>query len=398
MDRPIILISVGRQNQGAGWNEVQSVSTGCDVDYVNSILRAGGLPLLLPLLTDAAAIRDAASVAHGVMLTGGGDVVSLNYGEEPHRSSLWADPTRDEMELTLARAASEMQLPVLGICRGMQLLNVAAGGTLIQDIPEQVPGAHQHSTQALEPILAHTVEVEPDSRLARVLGGTRIQVNSYHHQAVKEPGVGLRVTARSRDGVAEGMEADDGRALLAVQWHPEELSLTDPASAALFQWIVDEAGRYRERTSGGGQANRHDSPRVELPPAPLGLEPPADAPASPNAIQFDNPPPIPRLVQVILAEAVRQSAAEIHLEPVSKGIVVSYAVNGTLREAMTIPKYAQSELFAHLRRQAGLDPANRTSTQEGAIVETHLGIDYRFYLQYHPSPVGESIFISIDRA
>src|SRR3569833_1460697 len=158
MDRPIILISAGKQNRVTAWNEVQSVNTGCNIDYVESILRAGGAPMILPRIADVAAIRTLAAVAHGVVFTGGGDVVSLAYGEEPHRTAKWPDPTRDEMELNLVRIASEMQLPVLGICRGMQLLNVAAGGTLIQDIPSQVEGAHQHYTDALDPIAAHTVE------------------------------------------------------------------------------------------------------------------------------------------------------------------------------------------------------------------------------------------------
>lgn len=385
MDRPIILISAGKQNRGTAWNEVQSVNTGCNIDYVNSIVRAGGVPMILPRIADVDAIKAAASVAHGIMFTGGGDVVSLSYGEEPHRTSKWPDPTRDEMELALARIAAEMQIPMLGICRGMQLLNVAGGGTLIQDIPSQVPEAHQHYTDALEPIAAHSVELEPDSLLSTVLGGPRVQVNSYHHQAVKDVGVGLRVTARSKDGVAEGMEAEDGRVLLAVQWHPEELSATDAPSRAIFNWIVDEARRFQEQ----GRQGKHEGAVARIA---------STSEADLDLTNVDEHSPIIKISHAIIREAIRQSATEIHLEPVSKGIVVSYAIEETLRETMTVPKHIQSELFAQFRRLAGLDPSDRTAAQEGVIPIKLDGTDYRLNLKYLPSPVGESVFIKIEKA
>lgn len=384
MDRPIILISAGKQNRASVWNERQSVSTGCNVDYVNSVLRAGGVPVLLPRIGDVEAVRAAASVAHGIIFTGGGDVVSLNYGEEPHPTSKWPDPTRDEMELALARIAAELQIPVLGICRGIQILNVAAGGTLIQDIPSQVDGAHQHYTDALDPIAAHTVEIEPESLLATVLGGAMIQVNSYHHQAVNEVGAGLRVTARARDGVAEGMEAEDGRVLLAVQWHPEELSDSDASSRALFDWIVDEARRFQEN----GRQGKHEGAVAMISSVPE---------EELDLTNITEHSPIIRISYAIISEAIRQRATEIHVEPVSKGVVISYAIDNTLRETMTVPKHIQSDLFAQFLRMAGLDPTSRTTVQEGVIPVKHSG-DYRLTLKYHPSPVGESIFIKIDPA
>jgi putative glutamine amidotransferase len=386
MDKPIILISVGKQNHAAVWNEVQTSTTGCDVQYVESVLRAGGVPVLLPRMNDVDAIRAAASMAHAVIFTGGGDIVSLSYGEEPHRAAKWPDLTRDEMELTLVRVAAELQLPVLGICRGMQLLNVAAGGTLIQDIPSEYPEAHQHSSDALEPIAAHTVEIEPESLLASVLGSARIHVNSTHHQAVKEVGVGLRVTARSRDGLVEGIEADNGRVLAGVQWHPEELSATDGPSRALFNWIVDEARRYQEQKASGRLPNAAGVVRLSSEDRELDLS------------NVDEHAPIPRISHAIIREALREQATEIHLDPMSKGIVVSYAIDNTLHEKITAPKHIQSELFANFRQLAGLDPGDRSTPQDGTIPLKFDGAEYRLNLKYHPSPVGESIFIKIDPA
>lgn len=246
MTKPIILITAGRVPQATSIGELQSIKTGCDVDYTDSVARSGGAPILLPCSGDAEVARAALEVCHGVVLTGGGDVVSLTYGEEPHELSKYQDPVRDVLEFEVVRIAQERRLPILGICRGMQVLNVARGGTLIQDIPSQVPNAVKHYSQASHTALLHYIDIEPDSIFARVVGETTMAINSWHHQAVKDVGRDLKITARARDGVAEGMESLNGAPLLAVQFHPEECTADYPQFQTFFDWIVQEARTFRE--------------------------------------------------------------------------------------------------------------------------------------------------------
>jgi putative glutamine amidotransferase len=211
------------------------------MNYVNVVIAAGGAPVLLPCVADEAAIAAAVAIADGLLLTGGGDILSLEYGEEPHPKSMYQDPLRDTMELTVTRLALERGLPILGVCRGIQLLNVALGGTLVQDVPSQVPNVLKHYSEGLDALLLHTIDVDEDTLLARVLGSTSLGTNSYHHQAVKELGRGLRVNCRARDGVIEGVEATDGRPILGVQFHPEEIAGKYPVYQRLFDWLVREA-------------------------------------------------------------------------------------------------------------------------------------------------------------
>jgi putative glutamine amidotransferase len=243
--KPLILVTAGRQNPATPRGEVQFVTTGCDLDYATATTRAGGAPLLFPCVEEPEAVAAAVAAVDGVMLTGGGDVVSLAYGEEPHAASKLQDPTRDAMELEVTHRALDRGLPILAICRGAQVLNVALGGTLIQDIPSQVPGAIKHYSEGMETVLLHTIAIEPDSLLARVMGTTRTAINSWHHQSVKDLGRGLRVNCRARDGVIEGIEAADGRPVLGVQFHPEECTARYPVFQTLFDWLVREAAARR---------------------------------------------------------------------------------------------------------------------------------------------------------
>lgn len=241
MPKPVIVLTAGRNNLPTPHREVQAIWSGCDVDYIKAVSRSGGAPALLPFTLDKEAIQSTLSKADGIILTGGGDVNSLIYGEEPHPRSHYQDPTRDEMELETARIALEMGLPILGICRGIQILNVALGGTLIQDIPTQVTGANRHYSVGLAPVLLHNMDIEKDSLLSKVLNCASLAVNSYHHQSVKNPGKGLRISARARDGVIEAIESNEGKPVLAVQFHPEEIAATYPVFQRLFDWVVGEA-------------------------------------------------------------------------------------------------------------------------------------------------------------
>jgi putative glutamine amidotransferase len=242
MARPLILITTGKYNQETPRSEVQPVIAGSNIAYVLAVIGAGGAPLLLPPVDDRETVRAAVETAAGILLTGGGDVMALAYGEEPHPASAYLDPTRDAVEMEVIRLAMERELPIFGVCRGCQVLNVALGGTLVQDIPTQVPGAIQHYSKGLEPLLAHTIDIEEGTLLQRLVGSRTMRVNTYHHQSIKDLGQGLRVNSRARDGVIEGIEAADGRPLLGVQCHPEESVGTFPEFRVFFDWLVREAG------------------------------------------------------------------------------------------------------------------------------------------------------------
>ncbi len=249
MTYPIIAITAGQILRPAQAGEMQQTTTGCSTDYVDAVVRAGGAPLVIPRHTDPEAVRAIVALVDGVLFTGGGDVCSLAYGKEPHPSLTLQDPARDVAEIAAATAALERGVPILGICRGIQLLNVALGGTLVQDVPSQVDGALQHYTHSLAPIAVHTIDIEAGTLLERLLGASTAPVNSYHHQAVDDLGDGLRVNARARDGVIEGVEAADGRPLLALQYHPEELAATDVAFQVYFNWLIGEALQFQGRNT-----------------------------------------------------------------------------------------------------------------------------------------------------
>jgi putative glutamine amidotransferase len=153
-----------------------------------------------------------------------------------------APPGRDQFELALAREAIERDAPVLAICRGLQVLNVAAGGSLVQDIPSRVPGALTHDLKDPKDAIAHTVRIAPGSRLAELLASTEARVNSRHHQAVKRAGTGLTVTATAPDGIIEGMEKPGARFCVGVEWHPENF-LETGEFLPLFEGLVRASGK-----------------------------------------------------------------------------------------------------------------------------------------------------------
>jgi putative glutamine amidotransferase len=241
MARPVIGLTTGRRNPFTEQNRIQDWFIGCDHDYVDSVVRSDGACVLLPRIADQEALEAAVDRIDGLLLTGGGDIVSLRYGEEPHRSSRLQDPIRDEMEFTVLRLALEKGIPVLGICRGLQVINVALGGTLVQDLVSEIPDSVQHWTNAADSVLCHTVYVEEDSVLAKVLGTTRLATNSWHHQCVKQVGQGLRVSCRSADGIVEGLESSESKQILAVQFHAEESAPAFPVFQRLFDWLVTQA-------------------------------------------------------------------------------------------------------------------------------------------------------------
>lgn len=198
---------------------------GINQSYVRALVNAGCAPVLIPLLDDASRLRAIYERLDGIVFPGGADVAPHEYGEEPIGNLNVVEPQRDHMELTLARWAFADDLPALGICRGQQVLNVALGGTLWQDLRHQGATSVEHSDAdgRARTAMIHRVRLDPDARLAQLIDETEIRVNSLHHQAVKSVAPTLRVTGLSDDDVIEALESPERRFLIAVQWHPEEI-------------------------------------------------------------------------------------------------------------------------------------------------------------------------------
>ena len=177
----------------------------------------------------------------GLLLTGGEDVDPSLYGQDRIDECGASNTARDNTEIALIRAARQLRKPLLAICRGPQVLNVALGGTLYQDIPSQIPDALPHNPRDQRSARVHEVNVEPESMIARAVGDTRLSVNSLHHQSVRDVAPGLRVTATSPDGVVEGVEsADDEWWVMGIQWHPEEMNdAPEPWDRGLFRAFAD---------------------------------------------------------------------------------------------------------------------------------------------------------------
>jgi putative glutamine amidotransferase len=212
--------------------------------YPAALAACGADPIVIGLDLPADSLRSIYARLDGLCLSGGVDVEPREYGEQPHPKLGNVDGPRDATELTLARWALRDDLPILGICRGIQLLNVAAGGSLYQDIGAQVEGALRHDYQLAESPwerCTHTVQVVKGSKIEDVLGSTEALTNSFHHQAVKRLGEGLVATARAGDGIVEAVEDPTHRFVIGVQWHPEGMYRSDPAARRLFAEFVDAA-------------------------------------------------------------------------------------------------------------------------------------------------------------
>ncbi|MDA2808741.1 gamma-glutamyl-gamma-aminobutyrate hydrolase family protein [Nocardiopsis suaedae] len=204
-------------------------------EYVEAVARAGGMPVLLP---PVAAEGGATAGLDALVLAGGGDIAPDRYGAAPADATAGVDPGRDASEFALFEEALGRRLPVLGVCRGLQVMNVARGGTLHQHLPDVVGGnGHRKRTAVFDP---HTVRVAPGSRTAGILGRTELEVPTYHHQGLDTLGEGLVATAWAEDGIVEAVEFTGEPRALGVQWHPE---MGDDPS--LFRWLVAEARSAR---------------------------------------------------------------------------------------------------------------------------------------------------------
>jgi putative glutamine amidotransferase len=236
---PLIGITCSRATGGA-WG-MYSLGHFMDYtfsDYSQAIHHAGGAPVIIPAAQDRKSLERILSAVQGLILSGGPDIHPRRFGEEPLAGLGEVDETLDRMELMAAGLAVEKNLPLLGICRGIQVLNVALGGTLYQDISSQVPESICHTPKADKAVNTHTVRIAAGSRLHKLFGKREVWVNGKHHQSVKDVAAGLVVSARARDGVIEAVELPGKRFVIGVQWHPEGTWRDDLNSTKLFQAFV----------------------------------------------------------------------------------------------------------------------------------------------------------------
>ncbi|WP_129583514.1 gamma-glutamyl-gamma-aminobutyrate hydrolase family protein [Alicyclobacillus tolerans] len=238
---PIIAMTTSRQSWQASDNSWHLMGAGLADDYARSVEDAGGVPWLIPYLRHPETIAFVAERADALILTGGDDMSPRYYGEQPRSGLRQVTPERDYLESLLFAAFRMQNKPILGICRGLQVINVLLGGNLYQDLEREWRGCLQHEQHAPRSHFAHTVRIDPESILAvkRELG-EEIWVNSYHHQAIHRLASGLRPIAWDEEGLVEAFVSLDGN-ILAVQWHPENTAPDDTVSRRIFEWLVERA-------------------------------------------------------------------------------------------------------------------------------------------------------------
>ncbi len=242
MSTPLIGILGSRMLDSSGAVPVWRDYANCA--YVQAVQRAGGLPFAIPACTGLDGLPRLLELCQGILLPGGPDMDPSLFGEDPHPTVADLDEQVDRLWMAAAEHAVATGKPLLGICRGMQVANVALGGTLYQDLSQMNAGHMLHRQLQQRSYPVHRVALEPGSRLARLLQADSVRTNSLHHQCIKDPGRGLSVTARTADGIPEAAESADGSIML-VQWHPEELLDTVPAMGSLFTWLVERACGWR---------------------------------------------------------------------------------------------------------------------------------------------------------
>ncbi len=240
-DRPIIGIStsmiVDKDSMFPGYKRIY-----VNKDYIDSVIQAGGVPLMLPFCEDKTTILSQAELIDGLILTGGHDVFPHNYGEEPHQKCGEVFPERDEFDYTLLKIAKSKKIPILGICRGMQIINTFEGGTLYQDLSLAQGDILKHWQGSNPTLKTHKVTIDSGSILSEVYP-KEIMVNSFHHQILKSVAQGYKVIAQANDGVVEAIFNENYPFLLGVQWHPEMLHAVCEETQKLFELFVKKSVR-----------------------------------------------------------------------------------------------------------------------------------------------------------
>jgi len=234
--RPRIGISVNAEDFGKG---KQGIYLGAD--YSDAVYAAGGLALALPFHSEPEVIAEIADELDGLLLSGGVDLDPSYFGEEPRLGLGEISPVRDAMEALLVQAMMARQKPVLGICRGIQVMNAVLGGTLYQDLPTEWEGQLQHAQRAPRQHMSHVVHVTAGSRLAAIYEELTVPVNTFHHQAVRKLATGFVASAYSRDGLIEAIELPSANFAIGVQWHPENLWRIHEGHRRLFTHFVQAA-------------------------------------------------------------------------------------------------------------------------------------------------------------
>ena len=215
-----------------------------NMTYIDAVVRGGGIPLTLPITEDSEAFSRYLEFCDGFLYSGGPDIAPSFYNEEPHPLLGSSSLREDRFQLKAAELTLASGKPILGICRGIQLLNVALGGTLYQDVSEHPGQVLKHRQETARGDYSHTVSLTPGSRLHDMFGD-RVMTNSYHHQSVKDPGAGLVVTGRAADGIIEAVELPDHPFCIGVQWHPEVMLTQEDSMLILFTAFVSACGSSR---------------------------------------------------------------------------------------------------------------------------------------------------------
>ena len=244
MKKPVIGISTSViVNQGGGFPGYERIYV--NKDYVSSVISAGAVPLMIPMDDTEENIRQTLELVDGVIFSGGHDIAPILYQEEPHQKLQEICPERDAFDFLLYRLTKEKKLPILGICRGFQLMNVSEGGKLYQDLSLKDTESFKHSQGHGPSIPTHTVKVEFGSRLYDILGKEEIRVNSFHHQAVKSVSENVAISGRALDDVVEAIELKDYPFGLGVQFHPEMLQEKEEDMRKIFAALVTVAKKYQ---------------------------------------------------------------------------------------------------------------------------------------------------------
>lgn len=232
--KPIIGITTF-ESEEVGYHRIKS-------NYMNSVFLAGGIPVNIPIILDESNYDNYLDILDGIIFTGGIDVSPLTYNENPLKEINLISSIRDKYEMGLFKRAYERKLPILGICRGLQITNVVLGGSLYQDINVQVPGVLGHQPKGISnDEFYHSINIKKDTRLYNIFETEKIFVNSLHHQSIKELGKGLIISALSEDGIIEAIESTDDRFLMGVQFHPEDFVKRYPEFLNIFKELIQAA-------------------------------------------------------------------------------------------------------------------------------------------------------------